>query len=121
FDVDNDGDLDVYNANNRKGRNDDRMIEDLRSDGRYFNMMKNVETGEVRLDESMHPDHYMDKAGKIRLKPDSDELFINDGSGHFRNEALERGIEPGGWALNALACDFNNDGWTDLQVSGDFD
>ncbi|MEZ5337336.1 MAG: FG-GAP-like repeat-containing protein [bacterium] len=121
FDVDNDGDLDVYNANNRKGRNDDRKIEDLRSDGAYFNMMRNIETGEVRLDEARHPDHYMDAAGKIRLKPDSDELLINDGSGHFRNEAMERGIEPLGWALNALACDFNNDGWTDLQVSGDFD
>ncbi|MCB1222134.1 MAG: VCBS repeat-containing protein [Planctomycetales bacterium] len=121
FDVDNDGDLDVYNANNRKGRNDDRKIEDMRSDGRYFNMMKNMETGEVKLDETMHPEHYMDKAGKIRLRPDNDDLLINDGNGHFTNEALERGIQPAGWALNALACDFNNDGWTDLQVSGDFD
>jgi hypothetical protein len=120
FDVDNDGDLDVYNANNRKGRNDDGLIEDERG-AAFFNMMRNQETGEVRLDQTMHPEHYMDAAGKIRLRPDNDDLLINDGSGNFANEALERGIQPAGWSLNALACDFNNDGWTDLQVSGDFD
>ena len=121
FDVDNDGDLDVYNANNRKGRNDDGMIEEERMDGTVFNFIKNRETGEVRLDETKHPDHYMDEAGKIRLRPDNDDLLINDGSGVFSNEAMQRGIQPAGWSLNALACDFNNDGWTDLQVSGDFD
>ncbi|MEZ5337345.1 MAG: FG-GAP-like repeat-containing protein [bacterium] len=121
FDFDNDGDLDIYNANNRKGRNEDGMVEEERGNQRYFGFFYNAETGEQVLDDESSQTHYMDNSGKIRLKPDNDDFFINDGEGGFRNRAADIGIVPNGWSLNALACDFNNDGFIDLQVSGDFD
>ena len=121
FDFDNDGDLDIYNANNRLGRNEDNMMRGKRRDGKEFGFVLNEETGEVNLDEESSKDYYMDNATKVHVKPDTDEFFINDGSGHFQDKATQIGIHLYGWSLNALACDFNNDGWTDLQVSGDFD
>ncbi|MCB1218462.1 VCBS repeat-containing protein [bacterium] len=121
FDFDNDGDLDIYNANNRKGRNEDGMVEEERGNRRYFGFFFNPETGERVLDDESSQTHYMDNSGKIRLKPDSDEFLINDGNGGYVNQASDIGIVPNGWSLNALACDFNNDGFIDLQVSGDFD
>ncbi|MCB1188574.1 VCBS repeat-containing protein [bacterium] len=121
FDLDNDGDLDIYNANNRKGRNEDGMVEEERGNARYFGFFLNPETGERILDDESSQTHYMDNSGKIRLKPDSDEFYVNKGEGKFINEASTIGVRPDGWSLNALACDFNNDGYIDLQVSGDFD
>ena len=121
FDIDNDGDLDIYNANNLEGRNGDGLVEDERADKRYFGFLQNQETGEIRLDDESSEMYYMDTAKKIRFKPDSDELYINQGDGTYINNASAIGVRESGWSLNALACDFNNDGWIDLQVSGDFD
>jgi hypothetical protein len=48
------------------------------------------------------------------------ELFINDGHGHFTDEAAARGIDNGGlWAAGAVFADYNNDGSPDLYIVND--
>jgi hypothetical protein len=48
------------------------------------------------------------------------QLFINDGHGHFTDEAAARGIDNGGqWASGAVFADFNNDGYPDLYIAND--
>ncbi|MCB1218463.1 VCBS repeat-containing protein [bacterium] len=121
FDVDNDGDLDIYNANNRLGRHGNGLLETVRGEKPDINYIFDEQTGEVSLGGADADKFYMDPVFKARFRPDSDQLFINNGSGAFEDRASELGVKPLGWSLNALACDFNNDGWTDLEVSGDFD
>ncbi|MCB1222021.1 MAG: VCBS repeat-containing protein [Planctomycetales bacterium] len=121
FDIDNDGDLDIYNANNRLGRHGSGLLETVLGEKPDIMYIFDEETGEVSLGGSSADQFYMDPVFKARLKPDSDEMYINNGTGSFEDRAAELGIRPLGWSLNALACDFNNDGWMDLEVSGDFD
>ncbi len=47
-------------------------------------------------------------------------LFINDGSGHFSEEAEARGVADVGWGLACGFCDFDQDGDDDLYVANDF-
>jgi len=51
----------------------------------------------------------------------SDILYENKGDGTFTDVTIESGILNFGLSLSATAGDFNNDGWTDLYVSNDFD
>lgn len=45
-------------------------------------------------------------------------LWINDGSGHFTDQAAPRGVaSPGGQALSATFADYDNDGDQDLYVA----
>ena len=48
------------------------------------------------------------------------QLFINDGHGHFHDEAAARGIDNGGLiAQGAVFADYNNDGSPDLYILND--
>ncbi len=46
-------------------------------------------------------------------------LFRNDGDGQFTDVATSAGVANGAGNLGALAGDVNNDGWTDLFLTGD--
>lgn len=49
-----------------------------------------------------------------------DSLYINDGKGHFRDVAAERGIDPEKlYGLGVLAADFDNDRWPDIFIAND--
>ncbi len=49
-----------------------------------------------------------------------DFCFINDGAGHFRDEASERGLyAPGGKGLSVAIADFDNDQLPDIYVAND--
>ncbi|WP_149274132.1 FG-GAP-like repeat-containing protein [Pareuzebyella sediminis] len=50
---------------------------------------------------------------------DSDKLFRND-NGHFTDVTEEAGISNFGLSLGVVASDVNNDGYTDIFVSNDF-
>lgn len=50
---------------------------------------------------------------------DSDKLFRND-KGHFTDVTKEAGLSNFGLSLGVVAADVNNDGYTDIFISNDF-
>jgi len=50
---------------------------------------------------------------------DSDKLFRND-NGHFTDVTKEAGLSNFGLSLGVVASDINNDGYTDIFISNDF-
>ena len=46
-------------------------------------------------------------------------LFLNDGTGRFRDEAAERGLAPRGAGMGALFADWDADGDDDLYLTAD--
>lgn len=60
--------------------------------------------------------HYMLDNHK---EEDSDRLYRND-NGHFTDVTVEAGLSSFGLSLGVVAADINNDGYTDIFVSNDF-
>ena len=50
----------------------------------------------------------------------SDKFYKNNGNGTFTEVGKEVGIFNHGWGLGMATVDFNNDGWTDVYISNDF-
>jgi len=87
FDMDNDGDLDMYQVNQP-------------ADQKLF----------IRY--NITSDSY---------KVFTDKLYRND-NGRFKDVSTQAGISKDfTYGLSVNATDFNNDGWTDLYVSNDYD
>ncbi|MCC7479018.1 VCBS repeat-containing protein, partial [bacterium] len=120
LDVENDGDLDMYLCNYAEGRIPDAVPEEARME---FTMGYQPETGKFVLPPDLAKKYYVDGSGKMRTLPDPDELLINDGKGKFHDNAQAAGLlqENGGWDLQALPADYNNDGFADLLVCNDFE
>ncbi len=58
--------------------------------------------------------------GPRGLPGSRDALFMNDGKGHFRDVAAERGIDPESlYGMGVVAADYDNDGWPDIFVAND--
>jgi len=88
FDMDNDGDLDMYLVN---------QIPDSRLFKRYKNIPKK------------------------RYQLYKDKVYKNDG-GKFTEVSEDIGLGDGyTYGLSISASDLNNDGWTDLFISNDYD
>jgi hypothetical protein len=45
-------------------------------------------------------------------------LYRNQGDGTFRDTTVRAGVRGEGYSMGAAAADFDNDGWTDLYVTG---
>jgi hypothetical protein len=45
-------------------------------------------------------------------------LYRNQGDGTFRDVTEQAGVRGEGYSMGAAAADFDNDGWTDLYVTG---
>ena len=56
----------------------------------------------------------------IGLNGVQDRLYINDGTGHFREEAQIRGLKESRWSLQGVFADFDEDGDVDLYQVNDF-
>jgi hypothetical protein len=117
FDVENDGDLDMYVCNNRDFRATDFMSEE-QIEG--VEIRDNPETGRPELVGDYNRLYYMDSIGKPHLRPEKDYLLVNDGTGFFKDQLKEAGLDDDSESLQALVCDFNEDGFVDILLSGDF-
>ncbi|NIJ46520.1 hypothetical protein FHR24_003008 [Wenyingzhuangia heitensis] len=93
FDFDNDNDLDVYISNTPDITSKTKVID-----------IKSIQND---------PNTIAQKG--------SDQLYENDGNGHFTNISKKAGIHPDlGFGLNPIVIDTNNDSYLDIYVSNDF-
>ena len=146
-DYDNDGDLDLYVANdygsNNLFRNDDgRFVDVARSigaDDRNFGM--SVAWGDINRDGFMdlYVSNMFSSAGnrvipQSKFKPGisneqrsalqrlarGNTLLQNTGEGGFRDISQAAGVTMGRWAWGSRFLDINNDGWEDLFVANGY-
>ena len=146
-DYDNDGDLDVYVANdfgrNNLYRNDDGRFTDAAAVAGAEDMAAGMGAswGDFNLDG--HMDLYVSNmfssaGGRINDKPQIESiagsaaltglerfakgntLLENLGDGTFRDVSFRAGVTMGRWSWGGEFVDFNNDGWEDLVVPNGF-
>ncbi|HIL69829.1 MAG TPA: hypothetical protein EYG38_08270 [Verrucomicrobia bacterium] len=118
-DVDGNGTLDIYATNNRG--------EDIRDRGRVN--LRRVK-GELVI-----PNRWKNRLvmvdGKLKEYGEPDQLFLNDGMGHFKEVDWTQGSfldekgrrltsNPLDWGLTATFRDFNRDLLPDIYVCNDF-
>lgn len=118
-DVDGNGTLDLYVANNR--------AEDIRDRGQVDLQLVN---GKMAVPPALQ-DRLVIINGEILEYGEPDQLFLNDGNGQFTPVSWTGGrfrTEAGGplpepprdWGLTATFRDMNADGFPDLYVCNDF-
>ena len=94
IDMDGDGDLDLYVAN-------------------YLEF-----SPDRHVDASVHGVPVY--PGPNRYRPVPDTLYRNNGDGTFTDISVEAGIgKLAGWGMGLVACDYDNDGDTDIFVGND--
>ncbi|HTG45720.1 MAG TPA: VCBS repeat-containing protein, partial [Verrucomicrobiae bacterium] len=118
-DIDNNGTLDLYCANNR--------AEDIRDWARVPVMYVN---SKPTVPPQMR-DRITLQNGSLQEYGEPDVLYLNDGRGHFRSVSWTNGVfldefghaltnAPLDWGLTAAFRDLNNDGAPDLYVCNDY-
>jgi len=118
-DVDGNGTLDLYVANNR--------TQDIRDRGQVDLQLVN---GKMAVPPAFK-DRLVIINGQVLEYGEPDQLYLNDGTGRFapiswtggrfRNESGGPLTQPPmDWALSASFRDINNDGFPDLYVCNDF-
>jgi hypothetical protein len=118
-DVDGNGTLDLYVANNR--------TDDIRDRGQLDVQMAN---GKLVIPASLR-NRLVLINGKLFEYGEPDVLYLNDGKGHFTPVPWTEGAfldeagkpltnAPLDWGLTVTFRDFNNDGWPDIYVCNDY-
>ena len=118
-DVDGNGTLDLYVANNR--------TDDIRDRGQVDLRMVN---GQLTVPPSLK-DRLVVVNGKVLEYGEPDFLYLNDGHGHFSPVSWTNGTfldeegrsltnAPLDWGLTATFRDLNGDGYPDLYVCNDY-
>ncbi|MGI8602049.1 MAG: FG-GAP-like repeat-containing protein [Verrucomicrobiales bacterium] len=119
-DVDGNGTLDLYVANNR--------AEDIRDRGKASLMQKN---GRLIVPSYLQHRFVIDETDGLLEYGEPDTLFLNDGQGHFQPVSWTGGVfmdeagsalegPPRDWGLTAAFRDLNGDGAPDLYVCNDY-
>ncbi len=146
-DYDNDGDLDLYVANdygrNNLYRQDKGRFRDVAAELQVEDASSGMSTawGDYNNDGWMdlYISNMFSAAGnrityQRQFKENVDEqvraqfqrhargnaLFENDGQGGFRDVSVSAGVTMGRWAWGSNFVDFNQDGWLDLVVANGF-
>jgi len=146
-DYDNDGDQDLYVANdfgrNNLYRNDDGNFTDVASqagvedisagmgvswgdydrDGWmdiYVSNMYSSAGNRVAYQRDFLPGAGSDTLGELRRHARGNSLFRNLGDGTFRDVSLDKGVTRGLWSWGSMFLDINNDSWLDLMVPNGF-
>jgi hypothetical protein len=146
-DYDNDGDVDLYVANdfgpNNLYRNDGGRFADVAPDNGALdpNFGMSVSWGDYNRDGFMDlyianmfssagnrvtfQDRFKQKAGSsskeiFQRLARGNTLLENAGDGTFRDVSEIAGVTMGRWSWGSLFVDFNNDGWQDLLVLNGF-
>ncbi|MFT6792219.1 MAG: hypothetical protein ACJAR1_000198 [Rubritalea sp.] len=146
-DYDNDGDQDLYVANdygqNCLYRNDGGRFVDIATKSGVIDQGSgmSVSWGDFNRDGRMdlYVANMFSSAGnritrQSKFRSDADQsvrsaysrfakgnsLFTGDESGTFREDGAAAGVEMGRWAWSSLFADLNNDGWQDLLVANGY-
>ncbi len=148
-DFDNDGDPDLYVANDF-GRNN-LYRNDFEIDGRFRDVAAEAGVEDISAGMSvawgdydrdgfsdLYVSNMFSSAGNriayqrrfrsgdsgsldaFRRHARGNSLFRNDGAGQFEDLSVEAGVTMGRWAWGSLFVDLNNDGWEDLYVANGF-
>ena len=142
-DYDNDGDQDLYVANdfgrNNLYRNDGGQFVDVAAQAGVEDLSAGMSVSWGDYNRDGWPDLYVGNmyssagnrvAYQRRYRGDESEetkemfqrhargnsLFLNSGDGRFRDVSLDAGVTMGRWAWGSNFVDVNNDGWDDLIV-----
>ena len=140
-DYDNDGDLDLYVANdfgrNNLYRNDKGHFTDVAAEAGVEDIAPGMSVTWGDYNRDGHADIYVSNmfsaagnriAFQDRFQPRLDttdralfqrhargnSLFLSRGDGTFRDTSIASGATMGRWAWASLFADLNNDGWDDL-------
>ncbi len=146
-DYDDDGDPDLYVANdfgrNNLYRNTDGMFSDVAAeagvedisagmgaswgdfdrDGRmdlYVSNMFSSAGGRVTYQRRFRTDEDATTRDYYRRHTRGNSLFRNAGDGGFTDVSEEAGVTMGRWAWGARFADLDNDGWPDIVVPNGF-
>jgi len=146
-DYDNDGDQDLYVANdfgrNNLYRNDDGRfvdvaaevgVEDISTgmsvswadydrDGfmdLYVGNMFSSAGNRVAYQRSFLPAGGSQEKANARRTARGNSLFRNMGNGHFSDQSEAAAVAMGRWAWSSKFVDLNNDGWQDILVANGF-
>jgi len=145
-DYDDDGDPDLYVANdfgrNSLYRNDGGRFVDVAADAGVEDSASGMSASWGDFDRDGLMDIYVanmwsSAGGRVayqrKFKDGDDDarpalqrfargnsLFRNLGNGTFRDVSVDAGVTLGRWAWGSLFSDLNNDGWEDLVVTNGF-
>lgn len=146
-DYDNDGDLDLYVANdfgrNNLYRNDGGVFTDVaavegvedigpgmsaawgdfNNDGNadlYVSNMFSSAGNRITYHEQFRAGLDEETKQHFQRHARGNSLFQNDGDGTFTDRSVDLGVTLGRWAWGSLFADLNNDGWEDLYVTNGF-
>ena len=146
-DYDNDGDLDVYIANdfgrNNLYRNENGMfidvadqanVEDIGpgmsacwgdydNDGMmdlYVSNMFSSAGNRITGQSKFQDAANQQTRGAFRRHARGNSLFHSLGNGKFEDVSVDSGVDLGRWAWGSRFVDINNDGWQDLLVMNGF-
>ena len=149
-DFDNDGDMDLYVANdvgrNNLFRNDEGLFEDVASGANvedagqsmgvtwgdydrdgwpdlYVSNMYSAAGNRVMHQRQFKPGIPQDLKDKYLHLARGNTLLRNEcdsGDPHFRDVSLPAGVTMGRWAWSSNFVDLNNDGWEDLVVTNGY-